>query len=314
LEDLNNKDFKHPEAKTMLSRNLSTLPKVLTSAALLALSVTMAGPQQAQAGTLDLSSGWNYSTGLKSNGSGGNAYALTGLAIKQDAQNVYIAINGGTDPTTGTYNSGSANNNINYGDLFFNFTGNNFATANAASSLFGVHFAAAPGTAGAILQMGLYSNVQAKSVTSTHSGYSSLQHYFNNGYGSVQTQGTDLNTKEETKAYYGNNGTGPIYNVIDTGTKVANISPLTAAVLGTNLGLDFGKYNANSAYTFGFQVSKSALPTGDFMANLFYECGNSGIAVEGNIAPVPEPATMLGLALGGIGLVTGKMKQRRQVG
>lgn len=297
----------------MLSRNLSTLPRVLTSAALLALSVTMAGGQQAQAGTLDLSSGWNYSIGLQSNGSGGAAYALTGLAVKQDANNLYIAINGGTDPTKGNYYSGSANNNINYGDMFFNFTGKDFATANAAKSLFGVHFAAAPGTAGAILEMGLYSNVQAKSVALTHSGYSSVQQYFDHGFGSQKTEGTDLNTQAKTKAYYGNNGTGPIYNVIDKGTKVANISPLTAAVLGTNLGLNFGKYDAKSAYTFGFQVSKSALPVGDFMANLFYECGNSGIADAGNIAPVPEPMTMLGLALGGIGLVAGKMKQRRQV-
>lgn len=297
----------------MLRSHSSTLPKVLTGAALLALSVTMAGPQQAQAGTLDLSSGWNYSIGLESNGSGGAAYALTGLAIKQDANNLYIAINGGTDPTKGTYNSGSTNNNINYGDMFFNFTGKDFATANAASSLFGIHFA--PNTSGAT-QMGLYSNVQAKSVALTHNGYGSVQKYFNNGYGSLQTEGTDLNTQAKTIAYYGNNGTGPIYNVIDKGTKVADISPLTAAVLGTSLGLDFGKYDAKSAYTFGFQVSKSALPTGDFMANLFYECGNSGIANAGSItpgAPVPEPMTMLGLALGGIGLVAGKMKQRRQV-
>ena len=301
----------------MLSRHLSTLPKVLTGAAAMMLTVSMAGGQQAQAGTLDLSSGWNYSIGLQSNGSGGAAYALTGLAIKQDANNVYIAINGGTDPTTGNYYSGSANNNINYGDLFFNFTGKDFATANAAKSLFGVHFAAAPGTAGAILQMGLYSNVQAKSVALTHSGYSSLQQYFNYGWGSQQTEGTDLNTRDKTKAYYGNNGTGPIYNVIDTGTKVGNISPLTASVLSANLGLNFGKYNAKSAYTFGFQFDKSLLPTGDFMANLFYECGNSGIANAGSIIPganpVPEPTTMLGLALGGIGLVGGKMKQRRQV-
>jgi hypothetical protein len=295
----------------MLSRNLSTLPRVLTSAALIALSVSMAGGQQAQAGTLDLSSGWNYSIGLQSNGSGGAAYALTGLAVKQDADNLYIAINGGTDPTKGNYYSGSANNNINYGDMFFNFTGKDFATANAAKSLFGVHFAAAPGTAGAILQMGLYSNVQAKSVALTHSGYSSVQQYFDHGYGSQKTEGTDLNTQAKTKAYYGNNGTGPIYNVIDTGTKVANISSLTAAVLGTNLGLNFGQYGANSAYTFGFEVSKSALPTGDFLANLFYECGNSGIADAATT--VPEPMTMLGLALGGIGLVAGKMKQRRQV-
>lgn len=301
----------------MLRSNSSTLPKVLTGAAAIMLTVSMAGGQQAQAGTLDLSSGWNYSIGLQSNGSGGAAYALTGLAIKQDANNVYIAINGGTDPTKGNYYSGAENHNINYGDLFFNFTGKDFATANAAKSLFGIHFASAPGTAGAILQMGLYSNVQAKSVALTHSGYSSLQQYFDHGFGSQQTEGTDLNTQAKTKAYYGNNGTGPIYNAINTGTQVGNISPLTAAVLGTNLGLNFGKYGANSAYTFGFQVDKSLLPTGDFLANLFYECGNSGIAVAGSITPganpVPEPTTMLGLALGGIGLVGGKMKQRRQV-
>jgi hypothetical protein len=124
-----------------------------------------------------------------------------------------------------------------------------------------------------------------------------------------------LNTRAKTIAYYGNNGTGPIYNVIDTGTKVGNISPLTAAVLSTNLGLNFGKYGANRAYTFGFQFDKSLLPTGDFLANLFYECGNSGIADAGSIIPtanpVPEPTTMLGLALGGIGLVAGKMKRRQ---
>ena len=264
--------------------------------------------QQVQAATLDLGTGWYYSIGLDSNASGGPEFALSGMAIKQDAQNVYVAINGGADPAKGLYEEGAVNNNINDGDLFFNFTGQNFATANAAQSLFGIRFAA---NDSGVSEMGVYSQVEAKSIALTHNGFSSLQEYFDSGWGYELTQGSDLSTPDQTKDYYGNNGLDPIYNVIAKGTKVGDISPLTSAVLGT---LNFGKYGANSSYTFGFQFNKSLLPVGDFMANLFFECGNSGIAIVNTIepdasTPVPEPFSILGMLLGGGGLVGMKLKR-----
>lgn len=275
----------------------------------IALSLSFVTSQQAQAATLDMGTGWNYSIGLASNGSGGPEFALSAIAFKQDAQNVYIAINGGADPAKGVYEEGATNNNINDGDLFFNFTGKDFATANASQSLFGIHFAA---NDSGVTETGVYSHVTAKSVALTHNGYSNLQEYFDSGWGSDLTQGSDLSTPQQTKDYYGNNGLSPILNEIQTGKKVADISPLTAAVLGT---LNFGKYGANSAYTFGFQFNKFALPLGDFMANLFFECGNSGIAIAGAIEPspsssVPEPLSILGMLLGSGGLLGMKLKRQ----
>jgi hypothetical protein len=286
-----------------------------TGVAAVALSLSVVTGQSAQAGQLDTTTGWDYSIGLSSNGSGGAEYALTGLAIKQDANNIYIAINGGTDPTTGSYENGATNNNINYGDLFFNFSGQDFATANANSSLYGIHFAT---NTASVSATGVYSGVQAKSVALTHVGYGSLQQYFDYGWGSQSTEGTDLDTQDKTKAYYGNNGTGPIYNVIDSGKKTGDISSLSLSQL-SNLGLNFGAKGANSDYTFGFELSKSAIAaTGSFIANVFYECGNSGIAVAGSIdappagsEPVPEPLTILGMLAGGSGLAA--MKKRRSL-
>jgi hypothetical protein len=277
----------------------------------IALSLSFVTSQQAQAATFDLGTGWNYSIGLASNGSGGPEFALSAIAFKEDAQNVYVAINGGADPAKGIYEVGATNNNINDGDLFFNFTGKDFATANASQSLFGIHFAT---NDSGVTETGVYSNVQAKSVALTHNGYSNLQEYFDSGWGYDLTQGSDLSTPQQTKDYYGNNGLSPVLNEIQTGKKVADISPLTAAVLGT---LNFGKYGANSAYTFGFQFSKSALPVGDFMANLFFECANSGIAISGAIDPspsssVPEPLSILGMLFGCGGLLGIKLKRQSE--
>lgn len=48
---------------------------------------------------------------------------------------------------------------------------------------------------------------------------------------------------------------------------------------------------------------RSLLPSGDFLAHLFFECANDGLAIEGNFQepkpPVstPEPSSMLALAL-----------------
>lgn len=290
----------------MKSLTVNTVKTGILSAA---LSLNLATVKTAQAAILDLATGWNYSIGLASNGSGGPEFALTGIAIKQDAQNIYVAINGGADPAQGVSEEGVMNGNINYGDLFFNFTGQDFATAHASQSLFGIRFAL---NDSGVSEAGVYSQIQAKSVAPINNGYLSLQQYFDYGWGAQQTQGTDLPTPQQTKDYYGENGTGTLYNEIDTGTKIGDLSPLTVAVLET---LNFTKYGANSAYTFGFQFQKSLLPKGNFVANLLFECNNAGIAIASAIEPddsaaVPEPFTIAGMMLGGMGLFGIKVKSR----
>lgn len=277
---------------------------------MVALSLSFVTNQSAHAAILDLDTGWNYSIGLASNGSGGPEFALTGIAIKQDDRNVYVAINGGADPTQGIAEEGVMNGNINYGDLFFNFTGQTFARANESQSLFGIHFAI---NDSGVSEAGIYSQIQAKSVAPINNGYLTLQQYFDYGWGLQQTQGTDLPTPQQAIEYYGEQGLGTLYNEIDAGTKIGDISPLTVAVLDT---LNFGKYGANSNYTFGFQFQKSLLPTGNFIANLLFECNNSGIAIASAIDPdestaVPEPLAIAGMMLGGIGSIAMKCKQKR---
>ena len=273
--------------------------------------------QQAQAGQLDSSTGWNYSIESSGNGSGANSsdrsYDITGIAFQQTADNILVALNAGMPIGGNTYN----NTNIGWGDLFLNFTGNDFQTASNSQSLFGIRFAGTNSSGAS--SIGVYQNVQAKSVTSTHYGYNSLQQYFSEGYGKNTTEGTDLSTQQAVANYYGNNGNNPILNVISSGSKVGDISLLSAADL-TASGLNFGKFNANSPQTFGFEFSKSLLPAGDFITNLLLECGNDGIALRGSVnagstssKSVPEPTGVAGMALAVLSFAGLKRRRRSQV-
>lgn len=287
-----------------------------SAAAALCLVSTVA--PQAHAG--QMVNGWNYSIQSSGNGSGGAVYDFTGLAIKDTGDSIIVALNTGMS-LGGTSYGGTQ---IGLGDLFFNFTGKDFATANASGSLFGIHFD--PTTNSTVSATGVYSGVTAKSVTASHYGYSSINQYFNAGYGKGSVQG-DLVTKDGARTYYGNGGSGPIYNVVDTGTKVADVTMLTKEILTAN-GLDFSTLGAKSPQTLGFQFSKAALGAvfGSYVANIFMECGNDGIAVAGTLAAnqpptttvptpsvdggptpaVPEPAEIGGVALAA--LILGAMK------
>ncbi|MBE9033534.1 PEP-CTERM sorting domain-containing protein, partial [filamentous cyanobacterium LEGE 11480] len=104
-----------------------------------------------------------------------------------------------------------------------------------------------------------------------------------------------------------------ILNAIDSGTKVGNISMLWNRDLREQ-GLDFGHFGADGSKTFGFTFEKTDdFKIGSYVANLFMECGNDGVAIAGALKhgdkKVPEPAMMLGLAgVSGLGL----MRRRRQ--
>ncbi|MGC8714080.1 MAG: XDD3 family exosortase-dependent surface protein [Leptodesmis sp.] len=166
--------------------------------------------------------------------------------------------------------------------------------------MFAVRFAASNDSP---VALGLYSGVQTQSVALQNLGYSSLQQYYNAGFNKNQTQGSALATKDAAFNYY---GTGSIQTSIASGTKIGDVNLLTAQALSA-MGLNFG---ANmGSQTFGFSIDKSLLPSSSFLANIYMECGNDGMAYSASATP--EPMTMGGAALG-IAAIGGLKRMRRR--
>ncbi|HEY9867050.1 MAG TPA: PEP-CTERM sorting domain-containing protein [Candidatus Obscuribacterales bacterium] len=251
---------------------------------------------------------WNYGIDSFTDGSGGEGYNIRGIAIKETRENIFVALTGGT-PLTGVTNNLAADKNIGWGDLFLNFTNKNFTTASNQRSLFGVRFAATNDSQ--VATTGLYGNVKGASVTGVNAGYSSLKQYYDSGWGKANTQGTDMATKAAAYNYFGQ---GTILNVIDSGAnKLGGIQSLSAAAL-TGQGLDFGFFNAKGSQTLGFSLNKADLGLADgnynYMANLFIECGNDGVALAGGVS-VPEPGSLAGLALVGLTVLGSRLRKRQ---
>ncbi|MBW4493252.1 MAG: PEP-CTERM sorting domain-containing protein [Oscillatoria princeps RMCB-10] len=282
--------------------------RTLLGTAAASICLIAATGQEATAG--QLYNGWNYGIDSFNDGSGGSSYEIKGLAIKETTDSVFVALTGGM-PLAGVAASGAADGNIGWGDLFFNFSGKDFQTASNQSSLFGIRFAGtndsnAPST-------GVYQNVQAKSVTGVNQGYTSLRWYYDAGHNQPNTQGTDLPTAQAAYNYFypaavaSNPTTGntPILNVINSGTKVGDITALASSDLSA-AGLDFGHFGATGTQTIGFQFNRSLIGSGDYLANVFVECGNDGVALK-----VPEPSSMAGLALVGLTAAGSMLRKRR---
>ncbi|MFB2833187.1 XDD3 family exosortase-dependent surface protein [Floridanema evergladense] len=283
----------------------STKIRSLLGAAAASICLISATSQQATAGQLH--NGWNYGIDALNDGSGGSSFEIKGMAIKETADSIFVALTGGM-PLTGVTNGGAADGNIGWGDLFFNFSGQNFQTASNTNSLFGIRFAGANDSLAA--STGVYSNVKAASVTGVNHGYNSLNQYYNSGFNRTNTQGTDLSTAQAAYNYFGQ--TTPILNVISSGTKVGDITMLTASQL-TAAGLNFGHFSAAGTQMIGFQFNRSLLASGSYLANVFVECGNDGVALAGNLAQVPEPSAIVGLTLVGLSAAGSMLRKRRSV-
>jgi hypothetical protein len=275
-------------------------------------------PLKATAATLN---GWKYAIdsfndGVTETQFGGGAFEFYGMAINETSDTVSIAINSNLS-LAGYADSDAARGNINYGDLFFNFSGQDFKTASANNSLFAVRFA--DGNDSGVATTGVYKDVTAKSVTQTNSGFSNLDQY--NTIVASQGKTPSLGDLAATDPYFEQTGNNTILTSIATGTKVGDIEFLTAATLSA-LGLNFANFNAVGSQTIGFSFSKSSLPAGDFIANFLAECANDAIAIKGkftplpagNPEPVPEPSTWVGTFVGlsflGMGVAKRKMKRK----
>lgn len=282
---------------TMLKMTVAT---VVGSVAALGLIATSGDRANAQS----INNGWTYQYDAVGDGSGGSQYDIKGMAMSVQGDKLFVAMTGGT-PLTGVNYASAQGGSIGWGDLFFNFSGKNFNDAAAAGQLFGVRFAS---TNDSKVGLGVYSGVQATSVALQNSGYGSLdQYYSHSAFNKQNTQGTALATRNAVNDYYG--GAGSIKNVINSGSKVSDVSLLSAQNLSA-MGLSFGGGAANDNI-FGFSFDRGALPGGSFMANVFLECGNDAMAFSGSSAAAPEPTTMAGAALG-IAAIGGLKRARRR--
>ncbi|NJR64226.1 MAG: PEP-CTERM sorting domain-containing protein [Leptolyngbyaceae cyanobacterium CRU_2_3] len=260
--------------------------------------------QTVQAGTLYQN--WNYSIDSANDGTEGSTigskskFEFYGMAFKEAANKVYFAFN--SNLSKDGYGSGSARNGrINYGDLFLNFK-NTSSFNKANGSLYGIRF---DGKNDTEVGVGLYQNVVAKSLTTVNSGYGSLQQHTNTvsnlkgsaSYGDLAATTTYFNSSQGA------------YTTIASGKSLGSYAELSAKDL-QDQGLDFSHFNAKGTYTFGFSIDRKLLPTGDFIANFFAECGNDGVALAGTLKDVPEPSALVGLTAVGL-MVAGSRLRRR---
>ncbi|MEH1823545.1 MAG: XDD3 family exosortase-dependent surface protein [Nostoc sp.] len=291
--------------------------KVLLATTAISVSLLSLSNQQASAG--QLVNGWNYSIDSFQDGSGGSVFDIKGMAVKDSGDKVYVALTGGM-PLGGTTDSDDYWNpghsvHIGWSDLFFNFSGKDFQTASQSGQLFGVRFADYDSS----LTTGVYQGVQAKSTTTQHGGYSNLKWYYDWGWGQNNTQGTDLATTQDVyNYYYGSNvaqnatwNNTPILNAIGSGTKVGNISMLNDQQLNA-AGLNFGNFSATGQYTIGFSFDKALIGDGNYVSNIFLECGNDGVALKGDLKSVPESAGTIGLLLTGLSFMASQLPQLRK--
>jgi hypothetical protein len=269
--------------------------------------------QQPKATAATLSNGWNYAIdsfndGVTGTQIGGGDFEFYGIAIKETSDTAFIAINSNLT-LAGYADSATQRGNINYGDLFFNFSGQNFNTANANGSLFGIRFA--DGNDSGVATTGVYTNVTAKSVTQINSGFSNLNQY--NTRVASQGKTPSMGDLAATDPYFQQTGNWTVLNSIATGTKVGEINFLTPATLNA-LGLNFAQFNAVGSQTIGFSFNKSSMPSGNYIANFFAECANDAIAIQGSFEAVPEPSTWFGTLVGlsflGIGAAKRKIKRK----
>lgn len=231
---------------------------------------------------------------------GGTAFETYGMALRVDdeADTFSFAISSNMPADGGIYPQLNSNGHIGWGDFFLNFTGRSFPDANG--SLYGIRFSAANGSGVPLL--GLYANATTKSVTAINDGWSTVTSYMNTVTNSNGTP--QMGAIADHRTYMGESTD----NVMASGTRIGDV---WAADLST---LDFGANLAQTGtHTFGFSVSRSLLPEGNFIASLIQECFNDAVAFIGRhepeAVPVPEPSTILGFA--SVALFGGLLKRKR---
>ncbi|OAB56885.1 hypothetical protein AY600_07010 [Phormidium willei BDU 130791] len=238
-----------------------------------------------------------------------SVFEFYGMAMMEKDGQIYIGMNSNLGLDGADSSWADDDDVISYGDLFFNFTGDGLD--DAAGNLFAIHFANR--TNSGVSEAGVYRDVTGTNVAKQNSGFQHLNHHANkvNGLHVNRNGGEGANMADlaSNDAYWqsGINQNYKAVTSIASGERVGGINMLESTTLAS-LGLDFASYGGVGSETFGFSFDKSLLPDGDFIAHIFAECVNDGMAMVGNLASadvdpesVPEPASILGLlAVGGV--------------
>lgn len=279
---------------------------IFSAVATILLGIT--SKQTAVAGTLNL--GWNYTFDPSNDSLGGpENFELYGMAVKDDwtANTIWVAITAnlprtGLDTGPSFHNLPISNGNIGWGDLFFDFSGNNsYQNANDSRSLFGIRFA--PNNDSQAPEIGVYSEVNAKSVVTENGGWWNL-HNHNSGVNQRRGVEAGMGDLAWNDPYYGiyttpttfENSANHIPNVIASGKKIGDITMVGDVELAA-AGFALGVFPTPGNHTIGFKFDKSLLPIGGYTASLTEECNNDALTAIGATA-VPEPSSMLATMLG----------------
>ncbi|MEB3269759.1 MAG: XDD3 family exosortase-dependent surface protein [Leptolyngbya sp.] len=236
-------------------------------------------------------------TGGVIGGSAVPGFELYGMGYVQRGDRLYVGFS--THLPIGGYDQSLvgvpvAGGSIAWGDLFLNFSGQSFDQALAVGDLYGIRFDAANDSG--VPQLGLYRVTTVQSVTALNSGFDSLNQYITTV---VQQGGTpDMGAVPLDGSYF--NQTIAMGNAIATGTLLASDVTFIRDFSAHGFAADFGfgaNLPATGAFTYGFSVGTEKLPLGEFVAHVFAECINDGLAFRGSLSAVRPPASNPGAAV-----------------
>jgi hypothetical protein len=208
---------------------------------------------------------WTYQKDYVGDATGFNIFEIYGMAVKIEDGVMTVAIKANMDASAATrFAHGAAQDGyIGFSDMVFDFSGTKYA----------VKFA--EGTNSGVASKGLYENITLKDVTAENYGWDSFKAY-NRG---------DLGALPIHNDYFSWDAKRSVPESIKTGTKVGDITALSAAQLAA-MGLNFAsKGISGGTYTFGFSFTMTAGMKGDFIAYFFTECINDGMAIVVKLPP-----------------------------
>lgn len=213
----------------------------------------------------------SYTDGVAGNNVGGNAYEIYSMGVKETSDNIFITINSNT-PYDGNRHNNAQNGTIALGDLFINLDALelNFQQASDAGSLYAIRFVA--NNDSGVAELGVYSNVTAKSVTEVNAGFKSIKKY--NQHVTNKGKTPSFGDLPANTDYFDRNQS---LNVIASGNFLTGLTLLSQADL-TAAGFDWEQ--TPGKHTLGFKFDKSVLPGG-----------------TPEPESVPEPGAMVGLVI-----------------